>query len=222
MRAARSPASRLLIAAAAVTLAAPALAGPNLLSNASFESPALTPGSNFLVLTTDIAGWALSGSQSPGVALIEESYSLPDAEGRSFAAADGRQFLDLTGNGTNGDAGIMATINLPAGSYSVSFAVGNYGGSSSVSLSINGGPVSVFSNTSSSSTNVVWQTFSVDFNSDGASAATTLDFRNLDAPTDNFNGFDNVVLTAAAVPEPASWVLMLVGLGLFARRQLPR
>jgi len=148
------------------------------------------------------------------VALIEATYSLPDAAGINFAAADGVQWIDLTGGGSNAYEGVKQTVVLSPGSYDVSFFVGNVvqpggplGVTSAVDLWINGVNVQTFTNTGAGGGGINWTRYSYSFS---ASGSTSIALMNADGPGDHLNGLDHVMLTA--VPEPTSALLLLAGL----------
>ena len=95
--------------------------------------------------------------------------------------------------------------------YTVSFDLAhrpNYG-LNQVSLSFDGG--SIFSLTPTSD---AWTTYTASFTATGTSGL--LSFSTNDGRADNDSGLDNVRITGeqGAVPEPASWALMLGGFGL--------
>ena len=148
------------------------------------------------------------------VAIIEALYNLPDAAGINFAAADGVQWIDMAGAGINSTEGVLQSVSLPAGTYSLSFSIGNVvaaaaglGTTSKANLLINGIFAQSFINGGSIAGAVSWQQFAYTFSAGGV---TTIEFRNGDGPSDNLNGFDNVVLSA--VPEPATAVSLILGL----------
>lgn len=97
--------ARLGLASAALLVSpVAAMAATNLVANGSFESPVLTPGSDYLIASvgsSTITGWAVVGPPGTNVAIVEELYNLSDALGINFAAADGVQWIDMTGAGSN-------------------------------------------------------------------------------------------------------------------------
>lgn len=191
----------------------------NLISNGSFETPILTPGSDFLIATvgsSTVTGWTVTGPTGKNVAIIEALYNLPDGAGINFAAADGVQWIDMTGTGANSTEGLLQSVVLTPGAYNLSFYVGNVvaaaaflGTQSTVSLFINSTLAQSFTNVGAGGAGVNWQQFSYNFS---ASGPTSIEFRNGDAANDHLNGLDNVVLTA--VPEPETYAMLLAGLGL--------
>ena len=220
--------ARLGIASAALLASSVAtLAATNLVANGSFESPILTPGSDYLVASvgsSTITGWAVVGSPGQNVAMIEALYNLPDAAGINFAAADGVQWIDMTGAGSNSTEGLQQSVTLAPGSYTLSFYVGNVvaaaaglGTQSTIDLWLNSSFVQSFTNSGSGGTGINWQQFSYAFI---ASGLTSIEFRNADGANDNFNGLDHVFLTA--VPEPSMLAMSISGLlflGVWLRRR---
>ena len=192
----------------------------NLITNGSFESPVVPSGSylNFFPLSPP-PGWTVVG---PEVSIVSGTYS---AGCCTFPAEDGNQWLDLTGPGTNSLEGIeQAVATTPGTQYTLSFWVGNvndpfgvFGTTSTVLLSINGGPNQPFTN-SVNSTTLSWQQFTTTFTASGST--TTIEFLNGDPITDNSNGLDNVVLNVSSqTPEPGTLSLLGIGmLGLLRRR----
>jgi hypothetical protein len=208
----------------------------NLIANGSFETPSVPTGGfiNFGTGSTSITGWTVVGPQA---SIVSGSYT---SLGLRFPAEDGNQWLDLTGDLSNRSEGVRQAVATTAGtSYDLSFWVGNqvdpsgfYGATSTVNLSINGGPNLAFTNSGGSgTTSQNWREFTTSFIA--SSASTTLQFLNGDPLTDNTNGLDNIVLlegspssggggtstgtgggTPTAVPEP--FTPALLGIGLIA------
>ena len=124
---------------------------------------------------------------------------------------------EVDGN-TGPTTGISQTVATGVGSYKLSFFVGNasptgsnggnYTQPSTVNLSINGGPIQSFTNSLNTPFGINWAPFSVTF---FAETPTTIAFTN-GTTGDNMLGLDNVSVTA--VPEPASWAMLIAGFGL--------
>jgi len=183
--------------------------------NGGFESPGTLPGSTTGYFNGgNIGGWAVSGND---VTVISTTYS---EAGLAFNASSGLASLDITGGGNTGPSNsVSQMLATTAGRYRISFSVGNasptggnaavYGEASSIGLSINGGPARIFTNANNTPFAVNWQRFSVLFVTPGA---TTISFNNTTV-SDNMAGLDDVSVTNA-VPEPASWALLIGGFGL--------
>jgi len=214
---------KLLALAAALAFTTPALAA-NLVVNGDFESSPAPSGSYSQYFGGgSFTGWNVTGAD---VIVIDDSYQegglVFNAQGGSNTA------IDLTGAGNTGAAdGITQSIATVAGKrYLLSFYVGNasptggnafaYTQPSTLNLSINGGPLLTFTNSTDTPFGINYQLFSTSF---VATGATLLAFSN-GTVGDNMLGLDTVSLTA--VPEPATWGLMLGGfamVGLAARRR---
>jgi hypothetical protein len=161
------------------------MAATNLVTNGSFESPTLTPGSDYLIASVGsgtITSWAVVGSPGQNVAMIEALYNLPDAAGINFAAADGVQWIDMTGAGSNSTEALQQSVTLAPGIYTLSFYVGNVvaaaaglGTQSTVDLWLNSSFVQSFTNSGSGGAGINWQQFSHSFNAGGL---TSIEFRN--------------------------------------------
>lgn len=211
-------------ALAALIATAPATAAVNLVVNGDFEAAPAANGSYIQYFGGgSFPGWSVTGSD---VIVIDESYS---EQGLVFNAQGGSQnAIDLTGAGNTGPAdGIVQTIATAAGQkYRLIFFVGNasptggnagsYTQPSTVNLSINGGLPISYTNAVNVPFGIDYKQFSLDFTATGA---TTLAFSN-GTVGDNMLGLDTV--SVSAVPEPATWGLMIVGfgmVGLAARRR---
>lgn len=200
-----------------------ASAATNLIANGSFESPVLSPGSDYLIVFvggSNITDWSVIGPSGTNVAMIEELYDQPDGAGINFAAAEGVQWLDLTGGGSNSTEGVQQSVSLAPGSYTLSFYVGNViaasaglGTQSTVDLWLNGSFVQSFTNSGAGGAGINWQQFSHTFSGSGL---TSIEFRNADGASDHLNGLDGVVL--AAVPEPSTVAMSIAGLLLLGAR----
>lgn len=195
-----------------------------LIVNGSFEEPTVPNGgfTNFNVGSSLLTGWNVFGPSGTNVSIVSGSFS---QFGVSFPAEDGKQWLDLTGDGSNTTEGVSQSVATTVGDrYQLSYYVGNttgggiFGTTSTVDVSLNGVLTFTDTNSNVSPTTQNWEQFTHTFVA-GAST-TTLAFQNGDPSTDNLNGFDNVVLidlgpaASSAVPEPASAGLLVVGLAL--------
>jgi choice-of-anchor C domain-containing protein len=182
--------------------------------NGSFEL-GTNPGSTFVTPSvgdsTTITGWTVSGN--PGGTI--------DYIGGLWAASNGSRSLDLTGNTGIGN-GVSQTVALVAGdSYKLTFdQAANFGGglgTYTVEVLLNNVSAGSFNfvvNGNETLANLGWINQSLVFTA--PTAATTLTFRSV-APNLPFWGptLDNVAIAAnGAVPEPATWLMLVAGFGL--------
>ncbi len=204
------------LAAAFSATSAQATPAANLLTNGSFETPAqAAPGNYFFDSgSTDITGWTVVGGQT------QLSYH--------STCTDGNQCIDLTGiygydKGLRSDA--VATVI--GATYLLTFDLGNVDqtgfGSSTVSVSINNGAATLLTNViNSDPSGFEWENKSFSWVADASSATITiLGAANGSLSNDAGILLDNVAFTAAPVPEPETYALMLIGIGLvgFAARR---
>ena len=142
------------------------------------------------------------------------------ALGFTFPAEDGKQWLDLTGDGTNSVEGVKQTLaTTPGMAYDLSYFVGNqvnpggiWGTTSTVNVMVDGVLVQTAVNSmGAGGTTQVWEQFTTSFLA--TSSSTTLEFLNGDPRNDNSNGLDNVVVTPGSVvstPEPSTLLLLIL------------
>ncbi len=123
-------------------------------------------------------------------------------------ASDGNYFLDLTGySGGSPYGGVTQSIaTVAGGKYQVKFDLGSsssYGTPDGITVR-GGNATQTFTSTLTGTNN--WETET--FNFTAIDSTTTLSFQG--ASGNNYIGLDNVVL--AAVPEPASWAMLMLGI----------
>ena len=182
-----------------------AQAAPNLLQNGNFEAGAWADNTgsgwmNVALGSTAITGWTLVNNNV--------AWSAPgNADG--IVPLDNHS-LDLTGMGNiNPNGGVTQILSTIAGqTYTLDFymdAVVGYGIPASVLVQAGG-----TSQTFSKSTNG-WQAYSLDFVAVGSNTAITLS--GMRSSGTYYIGLDNVSVTTA-VPEPETYAMLLVGLGL--------
>ena len=163
-------------------------------------------------------GWTVIGDQDPQNAAlnIHTTYMEP---GITYNSQAGPNALDLTAGGNTGMNAIEQTIATIAGqAYTLSFYLGNATSNasplaSSVSLQIGDAAAQIFSNALVSPGAVNWLNFTTPFVATGSS--TAIRFTNLTPGPDNYAGLDTISVQAVpAVPEPATWMMMILGFGV--------
>ena len=209
-------------ALAGLVLFASSASASNLIVNGSFEG---APVSNSVLAggSSAISGWTTTNQ---GV-----EWFTPASFGS--VAQDGSAVVDLawfTSNGNPG-GGIAQTIATVIGqNYQLSFYGATQTGSGRdgtaiIELSVAGGPLNSFNveNLASSISQGDWPQFFFDFTA--TSDFTTIEFRNRQNASLHFANIDNVSvesIVTGAVPEPATWLMMILGLGIFAAFQRNR
>ena len=207
-----------MVALTALGFAAPMTAGAAGFTNGSFETvaggsnPAPGTFNTLFAGNTDITGWLVAAGN---VDLVNGNYFAPD-----FIASDGQNSVDLNGS-TQGT--ITQTFDTIAGTqYRVTFDLNSnvYDGNPNAIknvLASAAGFSGVFGYPNALHPQGLggpWQSHMFDFIATGAS--TTLSFQSLEASNCCYGAeLDNVAVNpfAGGVPEPAAWMLMMVGFG---------
>ena len=204
-----------LIAGLAVASAASA---SNLLANGGFEDFGIG-GAGYYNLGQDHAvpanfGWTVSDN----IDIV--TYGAGYAQ-TGPAAGGGTQAIDLVGYGNGTSGGVSQTFATVAGQtykFSFDYAHNPGVGGATANVSVNGDSFQVGSSDPANT----WLHYDGSFVATGAN--TTLAFDNLTGGGNGGLYLDNVAVSGGAVPEPATWALMLTGFGLagatLRRRQL--
>ena len=179
-------------------------ANANLLTNGSFETPASTVSTSLPIGSTYLTGWTVINAEN--IAQIS-----PGAFG--ITASNGLYSLDLAFRDVASYGGVRQVIATVSGAvYNISFDVGSTSGTSGVKVLAG----SLSNNGFSTSTSLLWTTFSSTFTALGST--TAIDLIGLQPSSGTYIGLDNVDVTLNRlpnrVPEPST--LMLFGMGLFA------
>jgi hypothetical protein len=192
-----------LLAAAGLLMPC-AFGATNLIVNGSFERPVVPAGSydSFAVGTATLPGWQVVGVAQGEVSIISDTSV---ADGFTFPAAAGAQWLDLTGPASNNATGVQQTVATTAGAtYILTFYLGNcydptggLGLTSTVNVFVNGIQTFAVTNTAGQGlTSIFWQRYTTTMVA--TSSETTIAFMNGDGPLDNSNGLDGISLVEQA------------------------
>ena len=186
----------------------------NLLTNGSFEDTTnfVNQGNDTMDLnvgSTSMPGWTVSGSHYVSWIGPTNPFNL------TASPSGGSYFLDLTGYIAGAPfSGVTQTIATSAGaSYLLTFDLGSspqWGLQDGLTATA-GSASAVFTSTNSGAQTNLWQAESLAFTASGSTTTISL----IGNSGVNYIGLDNVsvVQTAAGVPEPAIWTMMLIGFG---------
>jgi len=228
--------ARLAAAFLCLASAAPALSS-SLLTNGGFESPDIGSAAYYGAGVTTITGWTVA--LQPGTPAGTQIQFTDNAGfcALGVCASEGSQFLDLTGVVGRGGGVVSNGFATTLGAtYAVSFDVGAFlvagqgsFGDATVDLFIDDAFVASFTNVLSRTTvGTEWERFSRNFTGTGKAMTVGL-FASLSTGSSNLGvGLDAVsvdlIAPPRAVPEPASWAMMIAGFGLLGavmRRRMP-
>ncbi len=173
-------------------------------ANGGFESPVLTGGyyQQFDAPSTAITGWTVTAGS---VDIVTNAYAPAD---------EGVQFLDLVGSGSVG--ALSQTFDTIVGqTYQLSFAYShNFSANTSAQGSVSVGDlIGLFSHDTGSTSAPDWRTFTSTFTALGPTS--TLLFTNTQGGNNGGVLLDSVAIRqVAAAPEPSTWAMMILGVGL--------
>lgn len=208
--------------AAALVFATPAFAAP-LISFNSFEAPSLGTGSGayryFLQPGGGFPAVPNGFTPIPGVTFTGASGIQANGSAWGFTPApNGVQTAFIQSyNGVGGAISIALNGLIAGHTYKVSFAAAQRPGYgvNPFTVGVTGGTLGSFSTASTA-----WTTYTTSFVAGGAT--DTLTFRGSAITGDSGFGLDAITV---AVPEPATWALLILGfgtLGAALRRRQPR
>lgn len=191
------------------------------IANGSFEGGPPAGGSQEVnVGDTTIPGWTIvnqSGTTTGG----GKSIAWLGDGAYGFNTPFPTDYLDLTGYyGSTGDSGVAQSIATEVGGvYTLSFYLGAHPDNVPISVNVSAGAESALISDPLTSGitagNTLWTQET--FNFTATSTSTLLSIIGNNSGQD-FIGLDNVSISGgpvtAAVPEPASWAMMLAGFGV--------
>jgi len=219
-------------------------ADPISIPNASFESPSSPANSSSN--PNLIPGWIfnVSGGSQFGTMAISPSFASPGASSGSEAAFINNDAVNVTDTITS--ASSLATI-APLTQYTLTLAIGNvnqndsslYGSPGNVSFSLlaNGVAIATKQVLNGTVPNGTFEQFALSFTSAASGSLIdenlTIQMATLPQQGSAYKpAFDNIVLDAtpldppSTVPEPQSWALLLISLGVLSpyllRRHAPK
>jgi len=204
-----------LIAMLLSVAASPAAA--NLITNGSFEADNFNAGGGYRLglVNNDVTGWYIPAGH--GI----YPWGLQNVNAFGAGPADtGNQWLVLGQAGTANEFTIQQTVNglTAGGSYTISWAAASELGCCAMGqLSFLAGSASsgsLFAAPNSGSYWTQWGHYSLNFVANASSV--TFQFKDVMPNSSGYDlGLDSVSLVGGgAVPEPASWAMMIVGFGL--------
>ena len=197
-----------ILAATAACLIPGSASAAELLVNGGFEAPSVGDPCCITSPPTPIPGW----QATPNVNVVNGTFS--SSPSGTNLAYEGLQYLDLVGQGGFGT--ISQTFNTVVGQmYTLSFAYSHnlFSGTPSASANFTVGGVDLvgsISHSTGSNSDLDWITYSGNFVASNTSTILTFNNRVGGA---NEGVFLDAVSVQGAVPEPATWALMILGFG---------
>jgi hypothetical protein len=194
---------RYILAAGALGLVPTTALSAQVVTNGGFETPTVSPPCCSTVPPDSLDGW----TATPNVNVVLGTFDSTNGN----LAYEGNQYLDLVGQGGTGS--IYQDLTTAIGqTYTLTFAYSHnlFTPSSATSASASVAVGSLFDivmHSTGDTSNLDWQIYSNTFTATGTT--TRLTFTNLTGGVNEGVFLDAV--SVAAVPEPATWAMMLLG-----------
>ncbi len=193
--------------AAAAMVSTPAMAATNIVTNGGFEQPGVTGTCCTTSPSDPLPGWTVG---SGNVNVVLGTFGSTNGN----LAYEATQYLDLIGQGGSGSIS-QSLATVVGQSYKLTFAYAHNlfpGGTNAASAGFAfGGLTGTVSHSSGSTNDLDWQIYTGYFTA--TSTSTNLSFTNL-TPTVGNAGVLLDGISVSAVPEPATWAMMIAGFGL--------
>lgn len=195
---------RNLLAAGALALVPTALSA-QVVTNGGFETPTISDPCCSTVPPDSLPGW----TATPNVNVVNGTFNSTNGN----LAFEGSQYLDLVGQGGTGS--IYQDLTTAIGqTYTLTFEYShnlfspNEATSASASVAV-GSLFDIVMHSTGDTSNLDWQAYSNTFTA--TDTTTRLTFTNLTGGPNEGVLLD--AISVAAVPEPATWAMMLLGFG---------
>ena len=192
-----------ILLAGVLAIAPSAASAAELVKNGGFENPGITNPCCTTVPTATLADWTV---ETGNVNVVNGTFSSTNGN----LANEGKQYLDLIGEG--GVGSLSQIFGTTIGQlYTLTFAYSHnlFGGLQSASANYSVAEVNgTVTHSTGSNANLDWRTVNVNFVA--TSTNTTLKFANT-VGNANEGIFLDRVSVMAAVPEPSTWALFLLG-----------
>lgn len=209
---------RYVLAAGALAIAPVTAVSAQMVTNGGFESPVISSPCCNTVPPDSLPGWTVG---SGNVNVVNGTFSSTNGN----LAYEGSQYLDLVGQGGTGS--IYQDLTTAIGqTYTLTFAYShnlfapNEATSASASVAV-GSLFDIVTHSTGDTSNLDWQIYTGSFTA--TDTTTRLTFTNLTGGPNEGILLDAV--SVAALPEPATWAMMILGfgaIGLAMRRRRRR